>query len=165
MTIHIGIDNGLTGGIAILHEGELTLHVMPVSGDGKKKRVDALEFDRILQDYISHMPHFVTYEKPGGSQSAVAAASMADSFAKMDTVMAMRKYRRDPITPQKWQKMFWSKPKMPKGVKFDTKAAALKVASQLWPDQDWRKNDRCRVAHDGLVDAALIAEYGRRTYE
>jgi hypothetical protein len=65
-------------------------------------------------------------------------------------------------SPLTWQKVFWTKPKMPKGRKFDTKAAALKAAKQLWPLQDWRKNSRCTTPHDGLVDAALIAEYGRR---
>lgn len=165
MTVYIGIDNGLKGGVAVLHGGKLSLHVMPVFSDGKKKRVDSLEFDRLLQTYISNMPHFIAYEKPGGSKSATAAASMADSFARMDTVIAMRRYMRDPITPQKWQKMFWTKPKMPKGVKFDTKAAALNVAKRLWPDQNWLASPRCRVAHDGLVDAALIAEYCRRTYK
>ncbi len=169
--IYIGIDNGLTGGIAILEEGKLSLHVMPVFSDGKKKRVDVDAFDEILNNYIDaeieckiHYPHFIAYERPGGSKSVKAAVSMADSFARMDAVMIIRTYRRDPITPQKWQKMFWTKPKMPKGVKFDTKAAALKVARQLWPEQNWLASSRCRVPHDGLVDAALIAEYCRRTY-
>ena len=159
--IFVGIDNGLKGGIAILEDGNLTLHVMPVTNDGKKNRVSALQFKRLIPTGEC----FICYERPGGSKNANAAASMADSFARMDTVLQIIGARRDPITPQKWQKMFWTKPKMPKGKKFDTKAAALKVASQLWPDQNWLATKRSRVPHNGLVDAALIAEFARRTYQ
>ena len=163
--IYVGIDNGLTGGICILDGSKLSLHVMPVLSDGKKKRVDVLAFDRILQSYLHNVSdHFIVYERPIGSQGVNPAVSMADSFARIESVMILRGYRREPVTPQRWQKMFWSKPKMPTGVKFNTKVAALNKAKQLWPDQDWRKNNKCRIAHDGLVDSFLITEYARRTY-
>jgi hypothetical protein len=61
-----------------------------------------------------------------------------------------------------WQRVFWTKPKMPEGMKFDTKAAALNQANQLWPDNDWTATKRSRKPHDGMIDAALIAEAGRR---
>jgi hypothetical protein len=66
------------------------------------------------------------------------------------------------VLSQKWQKTFWSKPKMPKGQKFNTKAAALNVANQIFPGAQWLKSDRCTKPHDGMIDAALLAEYGRR---
>ncbi len=162
--IYTGIDNGLKGGIAVLKEGRLHLHVMPVVSDGKKNRVDVFEFRDIMSCY-SPADTFVVYERPVGSKNLSAAVSMQDSFARIEAVLMLGCFRRDPITPQKWQKMFWKKPKMPKGVKFDTKAAALKVARQLFPGEDWLASDRCRVPHDGLVDSALIAEYCRRTYK
>jgi hypothetical protein len=46
--------------------------------------------------------------------------------------------------------------------KFDTKLSALKVAQELWPQQDWRRTPRSKKPFDGFVDATLIAEYGRR---
>lgn len=156
--IHIGIDPGLSGGIAILRGRELELHVMPTENNGKKRRVDAEMLDCIL----SGPRAIVVYESPAGSKNARALASMADSFARIETVLILGKFRREPITARKWQKEFWTVPKMAKGQKFDTKAAALKVAKQLWPDRDWRASGRCKVPHDGLVDAALIAEYARR---
>ncbi len=163
--IYIGIDNGLTGGIAVLQEGRLSLDVMPVLNDGKKNRVDVIRLMRILQvQYKSDCTSFIVYESPAGSKSVKAAVSMADSFARVESVLILQAYKREPITSRKWQKLFWSVPKMAKGQKFDTKAAALNKAKQLWPNQDWRKNERCKVAHDGLVDAALIAEYCRRTH-
>ncbi len=161
--IYIGIDNGLTGGIAILLQGKLFLYVMPVLNDGKKNRVDVLALRGILARYLNY-DSFIIYESPAGSKSVRAAVSMQDSFARVESVLILQAYKRESITSRKWQKMFWTVPKMAKGQKFDTKAAALNKAKQLWPNQDWRKNERCKVAHDGLVDAALIAEYCRRTH-
>ena len=39
---------------------------------------------------------------------------------------------------------------------------SVAFCAKQWPDEDWRKSDRCRNAHDGLTDAAGIAEYARR---
>ena len=159
--IYVGIDNGLDGGIAVLNDGDLVLYATPTESDGKKRRVNPSALRAIIEDWGSQNI-FVRYESPAGSKSVLAAVSMADSFARIETTLRLLDVRRESITAKRWQKQFWTVPKMAKGVKFDTKAAALKVAKQLWPNQDWRKNDRCKVAHDGLVDAALIAEYARR---
>lgn len=47
------------------------------------------------------------------------------------------------------------------GAKGDTKPRALAKALQLWPGETFLASERCRVPHDGMIDAALIAEYGR----
>ena len=46
----------------------------------------------------------------------------------------------------------------PKG---KTKQAALGVAQNLEPSENWLKNKRCKVPHDGIIDAFLIAHYYR----
>lgn len=165
--IFVGVDNGLTGGIAILKDGKLFLNVMPTTNDGKKNHVDVETFHSIIMrhaGFAGNRDVFVVYERPVGSQNVSAAVSMQDSFARVESVLILLCLRREPITPQKWQKMFWTKPKMPKGKKFDTKAAALKVATQLHPGVDWLASPRCRKPHDGIVDSVLIMEYCRRTY-
>lgn len=162
--IYIGVDNGLTGGIALIKGEELELHVMPVMNDGKKKRVDVAELHSLLACYARDS--FVIYESPSGSQGVKPAVSMADSFARVESMLILGGFRREPITARKWQKIFWSVPrKTAKDEKFDTKAAALNKARQLWPIQNWLKNEKCKKAHDGMVDAALIAEFCRRTME
>jgi len=37
----------------------------------------------------------------------------------------------------------------------------LLKARQLWPDETWLASPRCTKPHDGMIDAALIAEYAR----
>lgn len=45
-----------------------------------------------------------------------------------------------------------------------SKAASALVAQRLWPGVDWRASARCSKPHDGLTDAACIAEWGRRRF-
>ncbi len=44
----------------------------------------------------------------------------------------------------------------------DTKTKSILAASRLFPRVDLRRTARSKVAHDGLTDALLIAEFGRR---
>jgi hypothetical protein len=43
--------------------------------------------------------------------------------------------------------------------KGSTKKQAFHIAQKLYPNVDFRKSDRSRIAHDGIVDAVLIANY------
>ncbi|MDD4804034.1 MAG: hypothetical protein PHN69_02570 [Candidatus Pacebacteria bacterium] len=49
--------------------------------------------------------------------------------------------------------------------KNDVKAMSLKAQEKHFPDFNSRASDRCKMPHDGLVDALLIAEYARRTHK
>lgn len=96
-------------------------------------------------------------EEQGGSKSAKAACSMAGSFHALRAVLTIGLYRWHRITPQSWQKAM-----LPKCKAGDTKPRALALAKELWPEESFLASPRCKVPHDGLIDAALIAEYSRR---
>ena len=49
--------------------------------------------------------------------------------------------------------------KIPQG---KSKEYALAKARELWPDESWLATDRSTTPHNGMIDAALIGEYGRR---
>lgn len=69
------------------------------------------------------------------------------------------------IAPKTWQKTVWShSDKVMLANKVDTKKTSLACAKRLWPGDSFLKNDRCKVPHDGIVDAMLIAEAGRRLF-
>lgn len=167
-----GIDNGLNGGIAILSDsGEIVaLYRMP-KGTGPRGKgadanvVDARGFSSIIGDFPDAAE--IAIERPAGSQDVNAVQSMADSFATCRTVILCRGRKLHAPHPKEWQRAFWAPPKPakkgePKPEKFDTKAAALAAASNLWPDRSFVATDRSSKAHDGLVDACLIAEWLRR---
>jgi len=150
----VGIDNGVTGGLAALGGDLLELLPMPILKARKGNEIDAATVDAWL---MKIGPRLVVIEEPGGSKSATAARSMAGSFHTLRTICALRKIPYDRITPQAWQKVM-----LPGCKPGDTKRRALEVARRLWPTCDWRATPRCTTPHDGLIDAALIAEWARR---
>jgi hypothetical protein len=132
--------------------------VMPARGKSKGNEVDAFgvmiwlakfDFNRIT----------VTLETPGKhSPGAQALCSMWDSYGAIRGVLELKAIRHHRITPQSWQKAM-----LTGCAKGDTKPMALQVARRLWPDETWLATPRCVKPHEGLLDAALIAEYARRS--
>ena len=166
MKYYIGIDCGLDGGITMINwKGKLMqTSVMPTVPSGKGRKIDLCGLAAMIKEIGRH-PEKYTFivENPGAhAPSAAGLRSMTYSFAAVETLLAAYQLKHHVVLSQKWQKAFWSKPKMPKGQKFNTKAAALNAARQIWPEESWLKSDRCSKPHDGLIDAALLAEYGRR---
>jgi len=157
--IYIGIDNGLTGGLAALsdHPGApIAMTVMPTRGKAKGNEVDA----KAVWEWIyfhGGTACTVIIETPGKhSPGAQALCSMWDSYGAIRGVLESRGIRHHRITPQAWQKVMLVGCK-----KGDTKPAAFAKAKQLWPDETWLASPRCTKPHDGMIDASLIAEYGR----
>jgi hypothetical protein len=158
-SIYVGIDNGINGGLVALSAmpgaGIIASRVMPIQKTRKGNEINiSAVWDWVTEFYVSNAT--IILEEPGGSKSASAAASMAASFAALRAMCELKGIRHHRITPQKWQKALLN---CGKG---DTKPAALTLARSLWPDQSWLPTERCRVPHDGMIDAALIAEYARR---
>lgn len=159
--IYLGIDNGLKGGLVALsdHPGPpLAMAPMPTRGKAKGNEVDAELVWAWIQAFNEPTDQLtVLLEIPGKhSPGAQALCSMWDSFGAIRGILETRRIRHHRIQPQAWQKVM-----LPGCAKGDTKPAALAKAKQLWPNETFLASVRCSVPHDGLVDAALIAEYGR----
>ena len=160
---YVGIDNGLDGAIVALNGfGTVTFKCkMPVNKTGKGREIDVQRFAAIVKQLNLHAV-FIVEQASKHSPGKMALCSTWHSFACMTTTLKLLKVQWDLVQPQQWQRTFWARPKMPKDQKFDTKAAALVAASRIWPCEKWLASDRCKIAHDGMVDAALIAEHARR---
>ena len=159
--IYIGIDNGLTGGLVALsdHPGPpIAMMPMPTRNKAKGNEVDAMEvFNWIAKIWTPLDRITVVLETPGKhSPGAQALCSMWDSYGAIRGVLECRSIRHHRITPQSWQKTM-----LIGCAKGDTKPAALAKARQLWPDENWLASPRCTKPHEGLIDAALIAEHAR----
>jgi hypothetical protein len=160
--IYIGIDNGVSGGIAAISDHPATCLIdsipMPVSKARKGNEINIralhLWLEAVTAGDLSSAVYLI--EEPGGSKSARAATSMAGSFHSVRGLFEARMVRWERVTPQAWQK------KMIPGCKAgETKPRALEQASRLWPQETWLASPRCTTPHDGIIDAALIAEFGR----
>lgn len=165
MKAFIGIDNGISGGVAILSPtGEFFFREIPLEADGKSKRVAAIQFATSVSDIRSrytqngwHEPTFLL-EVPGKfAKGVMAVASMWHCFGTLRGVLAGLGARYELVVPQTWQKEMI--PNCPKG---ETKPHALAKAGQLWPMVEFPRTPKSGKVLDAFIDAALIAEYGRR---
>lgn len=157
--IYLGIDNGISGGLVAISDQSQIIAMLPMPALKARKgnEIDVAGVWQWVSNLDSREKITVIIEEPGGSKSAQAAASMAGSFHALRALCVLKSLRWHRITPQTWQKAM-----LPGCKAGDTKPRALAAVRQLWPDESFLASDRCRVLHDGLIDAALIAEYGRR---
>ena len=173
----IGVDPGKKGAIVVLNErGEFVeADVMPLVG-GMELDVNALR--DILE---ANMPCHVFIEDVHAIYGSAAGATF--TFGGIcEAIRATVVCCRIPYTkvqPKAWQKIIYQgipeirKPSkiIKKGKRagqtikgaLNTKAMSEVAAKRLFPNEDLRASERCSVSHDGIVDAMLIAEYGRRS--
>ena len=161
MNMYIGFDNGVSGGIAAIsasHGKLISSCPMPISKARKGNEIDVRAVHLWITETTGGNLSNATYiiEEPGGSKSSKAACSMAGSFHAIRALLDVKFLRWHRVTPQAWQKEM-----LPGCATGDTKPRALAKARQLWPEETWLASSRCKVAHDGMTDAALIAEYAR----
>jgi hypothetical protein len=161
--LHIGVDPGKQGAIAgVWEDGRVAFALaMPlVTSTKRRDEYDVSAIVDLLRDREASA--FVTVELIGPIPPTIKAGGLAQyqrgvSRGGWEWMLTALRVPFELVRPQEWQS------EMLAGASAgDTKQAALIVARRLWPMQDFRASARCRVAHDGIVDALLLAEYGRR---
>lgn len=152
----VGVDNGLDGAlcaVAKFDQSVIAYSAMPTLTRNGKREVDTKAVHEWLQEF--NTPFTMVVEEPlKHARSSQAMRSMAISFGKLLGMAESHNYEVSCVQVHDWQKKMLGR--LPKG---KTKAAALALAKQLEPDEDWLANKRCRTPHDGIVDAYLIAKY------
>lgn len=157
--IFIGIDPGLNGGIAFVNEQGLGLvYVTPVIG-GKEYDIQAMK--KHLQSAPKEKLFAVIENQismPG--QGLTSTLQTGKGFGIWIGLLAGLNVSYQVVGAQAWQKRLFT------GVKgnLETKEKSEVIAKRLFPEVDFRRSDRATKAHDGLTDAILIAEYGRRIW-
>ncbi len=150
----IGVDVGLDGGLAAITPEGLKLATMPIFEAGKRRYIDeprvvnwlidhAIRNARVFIESVHAMPH----------QGVVSMFTFGTGWGQVRGICAGLGISYELVRPQEWQRVMLAG--QPKGSEY-------LVASRLWPFVEWRATPRCKTAHAGLVDAALIAEFGRR---
>ena len=161
--MRIGIDNGVSGALVAIsdHDGSYIDGItMPVKRWRSRNEIDVLAVRKWLFDVCEYEPSkikSVTVEEPNNSRTPSTAYSVASSFHSLRTLLDLSQFPWHRITPQSWQKAMLGK--VPKG---ETKTMALQAARRLWPMEDFLPTKRSKNPSEGLIDAALIAEFSRR---
>lgn len=161
MTTVLGCDPGKAGGLVVLNDvGAITETLpMPVLKAAKGRA----EYDLVaIRRFLTRVSLHVVVERaqplppsmPGGGN---AQFQRGVSRGLWEGLLAGLGIPYELVAPRSWQSV------MLRDVSgSDTKQRALIAAQRLFPGFDFRASERSRKAHDGIVDAALIAEYGRR---
>jgi len=164
MSVTIGVDAGLQGGIAVFLDGTLTeLYDMPVQNVkvGKKIRqeIDIEEFRYVLRRVteLGLGGHAVVIEqqstRPG--QSAQSGLKTGTGFGLLVGVCVGMHLPSTIVRPQKWKKHF--------GLTGDnsTKLKSVELAEKLWPHHVFR--GPLGGLRDGRAEAALIGKHHMET--
>lgn len=168
----IGIDNGLDGGGVALSPlpgiPPIAKFVMPTrkvtypARKSSKKRtvreVDTRGLIAILNELVTNRDETVVYFEhcPFHASDANAMRSMAISAGKILAVIEAKNLRAVRVLSIDWHPVILGK--VPRG---RSKIMAVDRAVELWPEENWSPSQRATLPHTGMVDAALIAEFGR----
>jgi hypothetical protein len=145
MSIHIGVDPGISGGIAILGiKGAAQAYKMPSTSRDLWELIQEI---KMAADFESHQIS-ATLESVSSSpqMGVVSAFTFGNGFGHLEMALTAAGIPFERVRPQVWQKALGC---MTKGNKNITKAKAQEMFPNL------------KVTH-ATADALLIAEYGKR---
>lgn len=159
----VGIDPGLSGGIVAIDEDgkiifKIVMPTMKLTGSKKTKTVIDLQ---LLHSTLCELkPDRVYLEKVGSrpGQGTVSMFGFGYTFGAIEMALVSCHYPYVLVTPQAWCK------EMHQGISkdIDAKDRSLLIFKRMYPEVDMRATPRCTTCHDGMIDALMIAEYGRR---
>jgi crossover junction endodeoxyribonuclease RuvC len=151
----IGLDPGLSGGIAVLNteNGKLTVRDMPVfKGTKTKTELDMHSLADLLEVPLNTKAFGVLERVQAMPKQGVTSMfRFGYCYGALRMALAARKIPYINPTPQVWKKHF--------NLKAD-KAQSRALASQRFPDAAQAFS---RVKDDGRAEAALLALYGQET--
>jgi len=159
----IGIDNGISGAmvaISAYHGKVIDKILMPTRPSDKSRECDAAAVCEWIERFTRTDDIAVALETPSKhSPGTLALCSMWDCYGAIRGILEAYGIKHVRIAPRTWQAEMLGK--VPKG---ETKAYARAKAREIWADEDWLATPRSKKAHEGYVDAALIAEYYRKKF-
>lgn len=144
--IYIGIDPGKNGGIAVIKPDKVWTHMYT-----EEDLLLILGYYADDKQVVCYLEHVHAMPKQGVSSTF----SFGMNFGFIQGVLKAYGIPHELVTPQKWKKEFSCT---------SDKNTSISVCKRLFPGVNLRKSDRCTKDHDGMAEALLIAEYGRRHY-
>lgn len=169
MRVSLGIDPGKKGGIAIISEDRsmYAYYAIPLI---KGKEIDITKLSEIFLSIIEtyHVAN-VCIEDVHSIFGASAKANFQFGWCVgyLQGMVAAYQLPFIKVKPKDWQKEMWEGVSLIKklgSTKTDTKATSLIAAQRLFPGDKFLATPRSSTPHDGIYDALLMAEYGRRKY-
>lgn len=157
MTVYIGVDNGLSGGISAIDENQNVLfsRVMPII-QGKGKSYDLNTISNIFNKFDIDGEIFVVLEKAHVRPiSGKRACFMTGyGYGALQGVLSALNIPYEIIRPKDWQQDILM------GINTgDTKKDSILWAKKKYPKLDLKATERCTKDHDGKTDSLAMAVY------
>ena len=155
----LGIDPGLGGAAAIIDEKDgsvVCYYSFPTIGN----RLDLKELiDLFSKLKKEHKPQRAILEKAHAlpNQGVTSMFNFGVTFGHLEMALSALKIPYELVVPRVWTAA------MHKGLSrsMTAKERSLQLARGLYPDESFTVTERASKPHTGVVDALLIAEYGR----
>lgn len=147
--VFIGIDPGLAGGIAIIDD---------TTNSAIAYKYTPQKLIEVIQSLVNKEESHFTVEQVHAMPKQ-GVTSMFTFGVGYGTILGI--LLANGIVPLDAKPSVW---KRTMRVTADKKTS-IKKAQELFPNTSLLPTSRCRVPSDGLAEALLIAEYGRRVYK
>ena len=161
MTTFVGIDPGLNGAFGVISGEHIygapipTFWVTLKSGK-RRRQYDPMAIRNFLE---VRREAVVTLEEqfPFPGQGVVSQFTTGCGYCLFIGLLCGLDITTKIVHAKTWQKEFFERDKSK-----TTKEQALEEIKEIYPRIDLFASERSTKEHDGIVDAVLIAEYGRR---
>lgn len=171
--VYIGIDVGAKGYAAINDDG-VWAYIQLYERDWQDIFAD---LEMVVKDRGAENVFCVMEEVHaifGSSAKATFSFGEVNGMLKMMLIALKIPYAL--VQPKEWQNEMWMRQdrvethkkveqkngKVINKTEVNTKQTSYNCAKRLFPNLDFRRNERCKNWDDNKVDATLICEYGRR---
>lgn len=182
MSVFVGIDPGLNGGFGIFREDKIFGLPTPtfwreLKSGKRRKQYDYDKIAKFLKAQKSlaasegqllylvleeQFPMPMMRQTPNGiaKQGAVSVFSTGFGYGMYVGMLRVLNIKQEDVHAKTWQKEFFKR-----DTSKTTKEQALEALKLLYPNVDLFATERSKKVHDGIVDALLIAEWGKRKIE
>lgn len=153
MKVFCGIDPGKDGSLAILGYRETPI-LVPFSETEYANQLRRLSL--VTRNGIDGSV-FCVVEHVGAmpGQGVTSCFSFGQNFGFILGLLTAYCIPYELVRPQRWKKEF--------GCTSD-KNTSIEVAQRMFPGVDLRRTEKCKKPHDGISEALLMAEWGRRRH-
>lgn len=150
----IGIDVGLTGGLAFLTDNKVNACPVPIINT--KKRI--VDWKKVVSKIVKFKPNVIVIEKVHSmpKQGVASSFRFGEQFGAYQGIAIALGISLILVTPQEWKKRVM--------VGYDwkgNKEMSINYIQQKYPKTNLYPTKRSRKPSDGMADAVCIAEYGR----
>jgi crossover junction endodeoxyribonuclease RuvC len=154
----MGIDPGLTGAVAVIDKKGKVITYASFPTIGNRLDLKGL-LDLMSELKKDHKPNRAFLEKAHAlpNQGVTSMFNFGVTAGHLEMCLASLKIPYEQIVPRVWTAV------MHKGLSrnMTAKERSLQLARGLFPEEDFTLTERATKPHNGVVDALLIAEYGR----